>query len=510
MNHNGKSFLLRAFKEESGQTLPLMALLTGLFLGMGGLTLDLGRAFVAYHELQASTDAAALAGGYAMSLSNATTTSVTNAVDALSSVPANASQGIAGGANTSPNLPNASMATPLFKCLSAVTNMGVICSASPLGYNAIQVKQSVTIPTFFIRALGILGVSAAKSLTLTATSTASMRGAANAQYNVAVVIDTTASMGSADSDKNCGSYTTRISCALAGVQSLLSFLTPCTASSTSTNCTGFDQVSLFTYPNVQASTASNDTTCPTSDPTILPYSTPTPGATWSAPTGAAATYQITGYVDNYSTTNKVGGAINPSSVLGIATGAGVGTKTKPCSGLQTPGGEGTYFAGAIYAAASSLVAAQAANPSSQNALVILSDGDATATSGHMSGTLTTSGLYPSLKDQCKQAVTAAQYANGLPNTTVFSIAYGSASSGCSSDAYNKSSNPNGTNITPCQTMQQMASDASTFYSDAGTTQNNGQCVSAVNGNFSSLQQIFQNVADHLTYSRLIPDSWWSN
>jgi hypothetical protein len=234
------------------------------------------------------------------------------------------------------------------------------------------------------------------------------------------------------------------------------------------------------------------------------------GATWSAPTGTAATYQITGYSDNYSSTNQVGGAINASSALGIATGAGVGTKSKPCTGLQTPGGEGTYFAGVIYAAASSLVAAQAANPGSQNALVILSDGDSTATSGHISGTLTTTGLYPSLLDQCKQAVTAAQYASSLPNTTVFSIAYGASSSGCSSDVYNKTTNPNGTNITPCQTMQQMASNAGTFYSDAGTTQNSGQCLSSDNGDFTSLQQIFQNVADHLTYSRLIPDSWWSS
>jgi hypothetical protein len=59
-------------------------------------------------------------------------------------------------------------------------------------------------------------------------------------------------------------------------------------------------------------------------------------------------------------------------------------------------------------------------------------------------------------------------------------------------------------------MQQMASNAGTFYSDAGTTQNSGQCLSSDNGDFTSLQQIFQNVADHLTYSRLIPDSWWSS
>jgi hypothetical protein len=128
-----------------------------------------------------------------------------------------------------------------------------------------------------------------------------------------------------------------------------------------------------------------------------------------------------------------------------------------------------------------------------------------------------------LLNQCEQAVTAARYASALPNTTVFSIAYGAGSSGCASDqasAYlgtcggwhpsNCVHNPSPSNLTPCQTMQQMASNASTFYSDTGSTQNTGQCMSADNANFSSLQQIFQNVADHFTYSRLIPDSWWSS
>ena len=75
--------------------------------------------------------------------------------------------------------------------------------------------------------------------------------------------------------------------------------------------------------------------------------------------------------------------------------------------MQAPGGEGTFFAGAIYAAQDSLVAAQAANPKAQNVMIILSDGDASASSSAMPGASTTSGVYPSTKNQCQQAVTAA-------------------------------------------------------------------------------------------------------
>ncbi len=49
-----------------------------------------------------------------------------------------------------------------------------------------------------------------------------------------------------------------------------------------------------------------------------------------------------------------------------------------CTGITAPGGEGTYYAQVIYAAQAALVAQQTANPGSQNAMIILSDGNATA------------------------------------------------------------------------------------------------------------------------------------
>jgi hypothetical protein len=475
------SFLVRAFKDESGQMLPWLALLSVLFLGIGGLTLDLGQAYVAYRELQASTDAAALSAAYSMSLPTATSGSVKSAASSFSSA--------SSGVNVNPNLPAATVTSTL-QCLTVVTNSGVACTAGPTGYNAIQVVQTVAMPTHFIRVLSVLGVHSASSITLTAMATAAMRGSANKQVNVAMVVDTTASMGQQDTDAHCGN--TRIYCALQGVQTLLQSLSPCTSSSPVGTCAPFDQVSLFTFPNVQANTAQNDFTCPTSNPTILPYSTPAAGAAWTAPTGNAATYQITDYLSDYSSTNKKGGALSSSSNLTIATG---GSGKGKCSGLQTPGGMGTNYAGAIYAALSSLAAAQTANQGSQNMLIIISDGDANTTK--MSGTLTKTGAYPSLTDQCQQAITATKSAPS--GTTVYTIAYGAASSGCSTDTSGPLAK-----LSPCTAMQDMATSPGDFFSDATASQNPGQCISSLNPDLD-LTGIFKQVATKPTAARLIPN-----
>jgi hypothetical protein len=487
MRSNDNSLLRRASKDQYGQILPWMAFLGALIAGVGGLTVDLGHAYVCYRELQSSTDAAALAGAYAMALAQATPASVSAQAQTFSSV--------TGGVNATPNLPSPTIVTTL-KCVTDSTLVEAPCAAGPTGDNVIQVVQKSTIPTYFIRALAFLGVDSARSLTLTAVSTATMMSGKATQVNVALLLDTTASMGSNDTDANCNN--TRIHCALGGVQKLLKGLAPCTASSTQTNCTPFDQVSLFTFPSVQAGTAANDTSCPSSNPTIVPYSTPTPGANWTAPTGDAATYQITDYLSDYSSTNQQGGSLNNSSALTTATG---GSNSSNCGGMQTPGGDGTYYAGAIYAAQSSLMAAQAANPGSQNIMIILSDGDANAKSSKITGSSQLSGnIYGSADDQCHQAITAANYATNN-GTTVYTIAYGASNSGCSTDTGSLA-------ISPCAAMQQMSSgwstgDQSHFYSDASASQNPGQCTGI---NDYSLDGIFTNIAAKFSQARLIPNS----
>jgi hypothetical protein len=482
MNDTGRFFLFRAYKDENGQVLPWMILMMVLFLGMAGLTLDLGHAYVCYRELQGSTDAAALAGAYAMTLSGATQATVQSEVNAFSST--------TGGANATPNLPNVPTPTVTLVCVTDSSLVPAPCTASATGRNVIRVVQTVSIPTIFIRALSAFGVKSATSLSLGTEADATLQAGAASQVNVALLMDTTASMGNQDSDVNCNN--TRIHCALAGAQVLLQNLQPCTTGSTSSKCNApFDQVSLFTFPTVTASSASKDTTCPSGNPTIVPYTTPTIGATWTAPTGSSGTYQIAGYSDNYSSTNQQGGSLNSSSGLAIATG---GSGVSRCNGMGTPGGDGTYYAGAIYAAQSSLMAAQSASPGSKNVMIILSDGDASSTK--IAGGTNAGNTYGSLQDQCQQAITAASFATGQ-GTEVVTIAYGAASSGCSTDT----SGPK-KGLSPCTAMQDMASSSSDFYSDATASSAPGACDPS--GSFS-LDKIFANVAAKFSSARLLPN-----
>jgi Flp pilus assembly protein TadG len=479
---------IRFLAGERGQMMPALTLISAIVLTMGGLSIDLGHAFICKRELQASADAAALAAAYALTATNATVTSVQSAASQYSSA--------TGDNNANPAFTSVSITTTP-ECLSTVSSWGALCSGSTTGDNAVQVVETGTINTWFIRMASIFGVSSAQTMTIKAESTAAMRGSINSQYNVAIVIDTTNSMGQTDTDANCNNK--RIYCALQGVQVLLQSLSPCTPSSASSTCVPFDQVSLFTFPNVQASDNSkktsystNDTVCPTSDPTIPSYSTPASGAKWSAPATGAATYQITSFLSDYSSTNLAGGGLNASSALAIAAGA---SGVKNCAGLQTPGGDGTYLAGSIYAAQSALIAAQSANPGSLNAMIILSDGAANTTkmtSGKHNG-----NTYPSLDYQCSQSIAAAQAATGA-GTTVYTVAYGA------STANNETQCTTDPSLSPCSELQQMASTAGDFYSDATASENKGQCTSPANPNLN-LSQIFKQISTQFTVTRIIPN-----
>ena len=497
-----KKNLIKILRNESGQVLPWMVLLITLFMGAAGLCVDLGHAYVCYRQLQASTDAAALAGAYAMTLSGATAATATAEANAFSSL-----QTPTVGANATGNLPNAAVEVA-FGCVPPGGMVGVGCVA--FGNNVIQVRQQADVPTYFIRALTFWSQKPPASLRLNAVATAAMQSGPPQQVNVAMVVDTTASMASRDTDPNCGK--TRIYCALAGVQTLLQGLTPCAPGFTGSTCTPFDRVSLFTFPAVETSQVSDDTNCNGNNPQIEPYATPAAGAAWSTLSGATTTYQITSYSYNYSSTNGKGGSLpsTTSSTIVAAT-----TPTGGC-GMQTPGGAGTYYAGVIYEAQSSLIAQSTANPNTKNVLIILSDGDASSGGGGNSCRLpggvcmldssgnpaTNNGAtYPSLQDQCAQAVAAANYATSQ-GTTVYTVAYGSPSSGCSTDVSSRS-NPTGTNITPCQAMQKMASTPADFYSDSTAT-GGGACPAPAGP--LGLAAIFQNLAGQFSAARLIPNN----
>ena len=472
-------FSKTVFKDERGQMLPIVAFMMVVLLGLTGFVIDAGRAYVGYRQLQAATDAAALAAAEYLPNNTTATTAATTYGAAT------------GGLNAVSMLASPAMVTgyPLYKCL---TSIGLACVA-PANANAVVVKQQGIVNMTFGALVGF------RQMTLTATATAAMRGAVAGPYNVAIVVDTTQSMNSTDSDPNCSN--TRISCALSGIQTMLKTLDPCAASGCGTVSNGnvahpVDSVSIFTFPNITTATVADDYNCSGTSPSITPYTFPSTTATTYTP--GTSTYQVIPYHTDYRTSNSAT-TLNSSSNISAAVGAGAPTvvkgKSTPCPPMQAIGGQGTYYAGAIYAAQDSLVAAHTANPLTQNVMIILSDGDSNATSGAMPGASTSSGTYPSTKNQCAQAVTAAAAAK-TAGTKVYTVAYGSPSSGCSTDT---------SGITPCQVMEDMAYDTSTFYSDYTATGGSNKCVSAAQPT-TNLNQIFTQIAGDLTLSRLIPDN----
>lgn len=460
--HNNKSTIRRLRYGRRGQTIVLMTISLAVFIGMAGFAIDIGRLYYAYQELIAATQAAALAGGSVLG----TDTSNNAAADAKAA--ATHYSAVSGSLNAHSNLTNVTMVSgyPQLECL---TTIGIVCTTSPANANAIVVSEQATLPTTFLSVLGI------KSLGLRTTATASASGGFNAAYNVVIVLDTTASMNNTDSDSQCNS--SRLSCALTGIRTLLGTLSPCAAGASCGTVTNgnvanpVDKVSLTAFPGMASSSdASDDYHCPSAtNPPIVPYN-------------SSPAYQIIPLSSDYRTSDTA--SLNTSSDMVIASGGGCS------SGVAAPGGEGTFYAGVIDAAQAQLAASSKAN--TKNVMIVLSDGDANASKSQMAGSATS---YASTQE-CHQAITEAQKATAA-GTTIYSVAYGATASGCSTDT-----NPT---ITPCQTMQRIASSPSTFYSDYTAKGGDNSCISAATPT-SNLNNIFKAIGQSLTVARLIPNN----
>jgi hypothetical protein len=493
----------RILKDQSGQSAVVVAITITAIVTLAVTSVEAGHVYYAYRQLVASTNAAVMAGAQAMP----------NTTTASANVTAYSSE--TGQMNATPMLQNVSI-TPTFSCLSTVsTTMGTPCETSagaPGGYNALSVTQTATVNLWFG---GLIGLS---KMNLAATATAAMRGGTNTPWNIAIILDTTHSMSDPDSGKQCSG--TQISCALKGVQALLGDLDPCALGQTCTSSSSpVDSVSLFVFPPVLTTTAPLDYCSGGSGaPTHEYYMVPTLDSSW--------TYQIVPFSTDYRSSDSATG-LNSSSDIVKAVGA-----TSGCSGIQAPGGAGTYYAQVIYAAQAALVTQQSNNKGSQNAMIILSDGDATATTSYTgSGLLavfssnsdlqpSTAGLlngilgllpdsysYPSAVGECGQAVVAAQTA-AEAGTAVYTIGYGSETSGgCQSDAhYSASVTTNGGSWgpgdQPCAALAAMASAELNFYSDDG---NGCLATATANQSITSLTGIFHAITAGLTAPRLIPN-----
>jgi Flp pilus assembly protein TadG len=311
--------------------------------------------------------------------------------------------------------------TTSLSCVTATSNLPSCTGTTP---NAVKVTRTGTVTTHFLKAFGYA------TFPISASASAAKAGGAGVPLNVMFVLDSTGSMSSTDS-----------------IQSILQVMQPTMSS-----------VGLMVFPGLASQyTAGNP--CP-KQPSSTPY------------LSSKIYYQIgTSLSTDYNNGSNV---LNDTSNLVAA----VGDAAKKVSGcLSNKGGEGTYLAEVI-------TKAQAALPvvtGTKNVIILLSDGDASATSAQLSGQTT------KVSKQCGQYVTAAQTAT-TAGTTVYAVAYGAATSGCSSgDTYN-----------PCSAMKAVASDSTKFFSTDTT------CAPSTSGNsISNLPSIFTQIAVNLTKPRLL-------
>lgn len=435
-------------KDRRGAVALMTAASMIVLLAMAGFAIDVGNAISVQRALQSSSDAAALAGGWEFRYAVNANDPVTTATKYSSAAAGDFNNPMVG------KIP-VTLKTATMKCLKSVT----LPCTGVTGNNSIQIVQTANVPTMFVRVLGFA------TLPVSATSTALAASGTNTRLNVEILLDTTASMNT--TDPNCPlAGTSKIDCALAGVQTILNTLSP-----------SADYVGLMVFPGVTTATAPYDTNCGGRNPTTVMYGSPSFA-------GGTATYQIVALSNDYRTSNS-SKTLSSTSNLVKASGGASG-----CPGIAAPGGQGTYYADAINAAQAALVAGAAANPNSKNVLFFLSDGDANSQSGRQI-------VASEATNQCHEAITAAANAKAA-GTEIFSFAYGSptglAPSSCSTDTRGS--------ISACVTMQDIATSAGQFYSDDSA----GCAATGINANYTNILSQIPAAVSQLTAPRLVPDN----
>lgn len=200
MNDKTQSFA----RNESGAVGVFVAV--GLFalLGMAALVVDIGVAFSAQQELQAATDAAALAGAQVIGTGG----NASNAATSYSALP--------GNQNFLSGLSNVTMTANLVCFTGSGLPPCSTLQTPATSANGIQVVQTATVSTFFTRVFGI------NSLTLSAGANAIAKGnGLQKPVNIVFILDTTASMNNAPAGpaKNaCAGYSSALKCALSGIR----------------------------------------------------------------------------------------------------------------------------------------------------------------------------------------------------------------------------------------------------------------------------------------------------
>ena len=403
-------------KNQSGQSLVLVALMLTFVLGCMAFAIDLGYAYACYQRLQASADAAAIAA--ASALPNGTL--ATQYADQYSAT--------AGNLNVIAGL-TVTMSPPSFACSQAlVTEFGLTCptaSGQIVRANAAQVVEHASVPTFFAKIFGL------STIPIAATASARARGSAEQAVNVVIVAQATGHTGGVQ-DSNCPIYDPsgtwggrtpyQADCIKSGIRILLSQLWPCAAGQMCTGSNPYDEVSLMLFPGLNkttktgaASQAAEFTPCGYNNNLagITPY------IQESYASSANPLFTVVPFSSGYrtSTTSALNGGAS-GLVQAVDWADGVTGCTSANYGYANIWE--TDYAPVITAAQTALLAESASRPNTQNLIILVSDGDAPGQGGCSGSNNYCNG---GGQNQCQQGVTAAKNA-AAAGITVYSVAYG--------------------------------------------------------------------------------------
>lgn len=398
-------------RDNRGSIAILVTFMVPVMVGVAGLSVDVGLAYVAKKRLQEATQAAALAGAAELTKPNATEKTVATAIaEWQKAVPAGVTV--------------ASTTTKL-ACDSTTADLPICNATYP---NVVRVTQTTSTPTYFLKVLG------KESFEVSASGVAATGGGGGSPIQVMFVIDLTGSM-SLHYNLGCTipaiAKPTKMQCAMFAIQNVLKALP-----------TSVTKVGLMAFPGREKKWEMGSTSCGT-QPNVVRYLTP------------GIQYQIGTALE--SDFNDGAGGLKSAAPIVRAVGdyskgypAGKG-----CLETASLGSVDSYGAEAIEKAHAALPVVKGV----QNVIIFLSDGDYNSPDyfGGLPG-----GLYDVSKksNQCQQAIDAASNATAA-GTTVYSVAFGNPTTkGCPFDT---------PAINPCMAMQRIASDPTRYYtSDCNT------------------------------------------
>lgn len=329
---------------QRGIAVPVVVVSLAAIMAMAGISVDVGYILWNQKRLNAAVDAAALAAAQDL-WTESNWSTVTTTVDRYAA----RHGGVTSSQNTlaiDPAYVNAPVSTGL-----RLNSVARSANRFASGFNAIRVTQTARVPLVFLPALGI------PEKVISATATASAGGGGAPPINVSIVVDTTGSMTS--NNVSCSPYgtLTRLNCAKKGMQDLVKTL----------KARG-NTVGLVAFPpRDSAASVAENVNCP-SDQTSSDLSLYMAGADrnypWRDDTNSISSIIPWANATDYISNNNFNTSHNLIRAIG-----GVSS----CTGLEAPGGVGTFYAQAVRQAQDNF---STLSNGQQNVMVVLSDGDA--------------------------------------------------------------------------------------------------------------------------------------